>query len=60
MHVATYRLFGGIGMLNRNTLILTTLGRKSGRVIDKPLLYYQEDGKAYLVASYGGSDTPPA
>ena len=27
---------------------------------DKPLLYYQEDGKAYLVASYGGSDTPPA
>jgi deazaflavin-dependent oxidoreductase (nitroreductase family) len=60
MHVATYRLFGGMGMLNRNTLILTTRGRKSGRSIDKPLLYYQEDGKAYLVASYGGSDTPPA
>jgi len=60
MHVATYRLFGGIGRLNRNTLILTTRGRKSGRAIDKPLLYYQEDGKAYLVASYGGSDTPPA
>ncbi len=60
MHVATYRLFGGIGWLNRNTLIITTRGRKSGRAIDKPLLYYQEDGKAYLVASYGGSDTPPA
>jgi F420H(2)-dependent quinone reductase len=60
MHVATYRLFGGMGPLNRNTLILTTRGRKSGRAIDKPLLYYQEDGKAYLVASYGGSDTPPA
>src|SRR5208282_930237 len=60
MHVATYRLFGGIGPLNRNTLILTTHGRKSGRAIDKPLLYYQEGGKAYLVASYGGSDTPPA
>ena len=60
MHVATYRLFGGMGLLNRNTLILTTRGRKSERAIDKPLLYYQEDGKAYLVASYGGSDTPPA
>ena len=60
MHVATYRLFGGIGWLNRNTLILTTRGRKSGRTIDKPLLYCQEDGKAYLVASYGGSDAPPA
>jgi deazaflavin-dependent oxidoreductase (nitroreductase family) len=59
-HVATYRLFGGMGPLNRNTLILTTRGRKSGRAIDKPLLYYQEDGKAYWVASYGGSDTPPA
>jgi hypothetical protein len=34
MHVATYRLFGGIGPLNRNTLILTTRGRKSGRAID--------------------------
>jgi deazaflavin-dependent oxidoreductase (nitroreductase family) len=60
MHVATYRLFGGMGFLNRNTLILTTRGRKSGRAIDKPLLYYQEDGKAYLVASYGGNDTSPA
>ena len=60
MHVATYRMFGGIGWLNRNTLILTTRGRKSGRAIDKPLLYYQEEGKAYLVASYGGSDAPPA
>ena len=59
-HVAAYRLFGGMGWLNRNTLILTTRGRKSGRRIDKPLLYYQEDGMAYLVASYGGSDAPPA
>ncbi len=60
VHVATYRLFEGMGPFNRNTLILTTRGRKSGRVIDKPLLYYQEDGKAYLVASYGGSDAAPA
>ena len=48
MHVATYRLFGGIGWLNRNTLILTTRGRNSGRTIDKPLLYCREDGKPTL------------
>lgn len=50
MHVATYRLFGGAGPLNRNTLILTTRGRKSGREIAKPLLYYQNGAKVYLVA----------
>lgn len=60
MHVATYRLFSGMGPLNRNTLILTTRGRKSGRDIAKPLLYYREDERLYIVASYGGSDSPPA
>jgi len=59
-HVATYRLWGGIGPLNRNTLILTTRGRKSGREISKPLLYFQDQGRLYIVASYGGSDSPPA
>ncbi len=59
-HVAAYRLSGGWGPLNRNTLILTTRGRKSGREISKPLLYFEDRGKIYLVASYGGSDSPPA
>jgi len=59
-HVAAYRLSGGWGPLNRNTLILTTRGRKSGREISKPLLYFEDKGRIYLVASYGGSDSPPA
>ncbi len=59
-HVAAYRLSGGWGPLNRNTLILTTRGRKSGREISKPLLYFEDQGRIYLVASYGGSDSPPA
>ena len=58
-HVAIYRLCGGISPLNRNTLILTTRGRKTGRQIAKPLLYVEHDGRLYLVASYGGSDSPP-
>ena len=59
-HVAAYRLSGGWGPLNRNTLILTTRGRKSGREISKPLLYFEDQERIYLVASYGGSDSPPA
>ena len=59
-HVAAYRLSGGWGPLNRNTLILTTRGRKSGREISKPLLYFENQGRIYLVASYGGNDSPPA
>ncbi len=59
-HVAAYRLSGGWGPLNRNTLILTTRGRKSGRDISKPLLYFEDQGRIYLVASYGGNDSPPA
>ena len=42
------------------TLILTTRGRLSGEPRSTPLIY-QTDGDAYLiVASKGGSDTPPA
>ena len=58
-HAATYRLWGGWGPLNRNTLILTTRGRKTGREISKPLLYFEDQGRVYLVASYGGNDSPP-
>lgn len=60
MHVCFYRLWGGMTPLNRNTLILTTRGRKTGREISKPLLYVEDGGRLYLVASYGGSDSPPA
>jgi deazaflavin-dependent oxidoreductase (nitroreductase family) len=60
MHVGFYRLSGGAGFLNRNTLILTARGRKSGREISKPLLYVENQGRLYIVASYGGNDSPPS
>jgi deazaflavin-dependent oxidoreductase (nitroreductase family) len=41
------------------TLLLTTVGRKSGKERVSPLIYLKE-GDAYLVvASKGGSDAPP-
>ncbi len=60
MHLGFYRMWSGATPLNRNTLILTTRGRKTGREISKPLLYYQQNERIFVVASYGGNDRPPA
>jgi deazaflavin-dependent oxidoreductase (nitroreductase family) len=62
-HVRRYRETGGeVGhdWEGTQTLILTTTGRKSGEQRDNALIYGRS-GDAYLVvASKGGSDTPPA
>ena len=56
-------LFRSIGLTGpgafRQTLILTTRGRKTGREVSVPLLYVEENGKLYIVASFGGNDTHP-
>ena len=44
-----------------NTLLLTTKGRKSGEPRTTPLIYAPHGDDVYtVVASKGGSDTPPA
>jgi deazaflavin-dependent oxidoreductase (nitroreductase family) len=59
MHLATYRMGGWMLPFNRNILILTAKGRKTGRESSKPLLFYDKGGKLHLVGSYGGSDKAP-
>ena len=41
-------------------LLLTTVGRKSGKRRTSPLTYFEEDGAIVLVASYGGRPHNPA
>lgn len=41
-------------------LLLTTVGRRSGEERIKPLIYQQAGDDYLVVASYGGSPTPPA
>jgi len=36
-----------------------TRGRKTGRETAAPLLYVADGERLYVVASFGGSDTPP-
>ena len=43
----------------RPCLLLTTLGRRSGRPYTHPLLYAVDDGRYVIVASKGGSDRQP-
>lgn len=59
LHTAAFRLLGGRTMIGRNILVLTTRGRKTGRATSVPLLYVEDGGRLYIVASFGGSDTPP-
>jgi deazaflavin-dependent oxidoreductase (nitroreductase family) len=43
-----------------STLILTTVGRRSGALHHAPLGCTEDDGRWVVVASYGGSPTHPA
>jgi deazaflavin-dependent oxidoreductase (nitroreductase family) len=60
LHTMLIRRLGKTGPgAFRDTLILTTRGRKTGREVATPLLYVRENDKLFVVASFGGSDTPP-
>ena len=62
-HVAAYRLTGGrIGASFRgvDTLLLDTVGRRSGRHRTHPLLYIADGEDLVIVASRGGSHKHPA
>ena len=63
MHVFIYRLTGGRfgGEMNGfKVLILTTKGRKSGKLHTNPVGYFERDNGYIIVASNGGQATHPA
>jgi deazaflavin-dependent oxidoreductase (nitroreductase family) len=62
VHTAIYRLSGGrVGatLLGMPMLLLTTIGRRTGRVRTAPLLYVPVDTMFVLVASNGGARSHP-
>lgn len=63
LHIFLYRSTrGALGgrMLNSDVLLLTTKGRKTGRVWTVPLLYLPDGDDLVLVASNGGVPKHPA
>ena len=62
-HVERYRATEGEeghDWQGTQTLLLTTIGRKTGEPRTTPLIYGQHNGDYLVVASKGGSSTPPA
>lgn len=63
LHRFVYRVTGGAigGRMGRApVLLLTTMGRKTGKPRTTPLLYLEDEGPLVVVASNGGADRHPA
>jgi deazaflavin-dependent oxidoreductase (nitroreductase family) len=56
-HYINLDMVGGKGQVP--TLLLTTKGRKTGKLIPTPLIYGRVNGNYVVVASKGGSPTHP-
>lgn len=62
LQVRLYRSTGGKigGRVGKfEVLLLTTKGRKTGRILTTPLGYFEREGGYFIVASNGGSDKNP-
>ena len=46
-------------LMGLDMLLLSTKGRKTGELRQTPLLYIEEGGSYYCVASFGGNDRHP-
>jgi len=61
VHVHLYRLSGGRAQQARYpTLLLTTKGRKTGKLYTIPLLYVADGDRFVIAAAYAGSPHNPA
>jgi F420H(2)-dependent quinone reductase len=62
-HGAIYRTGGGrvLGRVSgMPVLLLTTTGRRSGKLRTATLTYFRDGGDILVIGSFGGSDLPPA
>jgi deazaflavin-dependent oxidoreductase (nitroreductase family) len=62
-HVAIFRLTGGrIGgsMFGGKVLLLTTTGNRSGEPRTVPVMQFEDGGRRFVIASYGGNPQNPA
>jgi len=63
LHVFLYHTSGGKiwGSMNGNpVLLLTTIGRKTGKPRTTPVMYVHKDNEYLIAATAGGSDQNPA
>lgn len=59
-HVFLYRLTGGKAQIAKYpTMLLTTVGRKTGKLRTVPLIYIADGGRFIVAAAYAGSARNP-
>jgi deazaflavin-dependent oxidoreductase (nitroreductase family) len=59
--IEQFRASGGkMDMGPVSLVLLTTTGARTGRALVKPLAAFEDDGRLYVIASYGGAPTHPA
>lgn len=62
LHTLLYRATGGVigrRLVNNDMLLLTTIGRRSGRPHTVPLLYLADGDRLVVIASWGGRPADP-
>jgi deazaflavin-dependent oxidoreductase (nitroreductase family) len=60
LNAAWLRIARGRGPLTSDALVLTTRGRRTGRERSTTLLYFDHEGRRWIVASFAGVDQHPA
>jgi deazaflavin-dependent oxidoreductase (nitroreductase family) len=63
LHVGAFRATRGrIGssMDGQKVLLLTTTGHKSGKARTVPVMHFEQGGRRFVIASFGGSPQHPA
>lgn len=57
--IEKFRADGGLSLGDRPLLLLSTLGRKSGRTRTSPMMYVREQERLFVIASNNGAATDP-
>jgi deazaflavin-dependent oxidoreductase (nitroreductase family) len=57
--IEEFRADGGASMGNRPLLLLTTLGRRTGKRRTSPMMYVRDGDRLLVIASNNGAKQPP-
>ena len=57
--IEKFRADGGASMADRPLLLLTTVGRRSGRPRTSPMMYVRDDDRLLVIASNAGATADP-
>jgi deazaflavin-dependent oxidoreductase (nitroreductase family) len=60
LQIRLYRRFKGQGIVGKNTILITTIGRRTGEERTNPVYSVKDGDNFVVIASYGGAPAHPA